>query len=35
MHVNALDLLNFFLSDVRGGLGPYVNVLLITEAHWS
>ncbi len=35
MRVNALDLLNFFLADVRGGLGPYVNVLLLTEAHWS
>jgi len=31
----ALDCLNFFLADVRGGLGPYVGVFLITEAHWD
>jgi MFS family permease len=35
MAFTALDGLNFFLADVRGGLGPYVNVLLVTEAHWS
>ena len=35
MAFTALDGLNFFLADVRGGLGPYVNVLLVTKAHWS
>jgi len=35
MVFTALDGLNFFLADVRGGLGPYVNVLLVTDAHWS
>src|SRR6202011_3304659 len=35
MRLNALDWLNFFLADVRGGLGAYVNVFLLTNAHWS
>ena len=35
MRLNALDWLNFFLADVRGGLGPYVNVYLLTKAQWS
>jgi MFS family permease len=35
MRLNALDWLNFFLADVRGGLGAYLNVFLLTEAHWS
>ena len=26
-----LDWLNFFLADVRGGLGPYVQVFLLTH----
>jgi MFS family permease len=30
-----LDALNFFLADVRGGLGPYVSVFLLTEALWT
>jgi MFS family permease len=29
------DALNFFLADVRGGLGPYVGVYLLTHAHWT
>src|SRR5208283_2279909 len=29
MRLNALDWLNFFLADVRGGLGAYVNVFLL------
>ena len=33
--LDALDWLNFFLADVRGGLGAYVNVFLLTEARWS
>jgi hypothetical protein len=36
MHYRAqLDWLNFFLADVRGGLGPYVGVFLLTQAHWD
>jgi MFS family permease len=35
MPVNALDMLNFFLADVRGGLGPFVNVYLATSAQWT
>jgi MFS family permease len=31
----ALDALNFFLADVRGALGPYVNVFLVTDQHWT
>ena len=30
-----LDWLNFFLADVRGGLGAYVGVFLLTHAHWN
>ena len=30
-----LDWLNFFLADVRGGLGPYVGIFLLTEQHWN
>jgi hypothetical protein len=35
MRLNALDWLNFFLADVRGGLGAYVNVFLLTKVQWS
>jgi MFS family permease len=31
----TLDWLNFFLADVRGGLGPFVSVFLLTEAEWN
>ncbi|MDR3533433.1 MAG: MFS transporter [Rhodopila sp.] len=31
----TLDALNFLLADVRGALGPYLNVFLITQEHWS
>ena len=31
----ALDALNFLLADVRGALGPYLNVYLVTQQHWS
>jgi MFS family permease len=30
----ALDALNFLLADVRGALGPYLNVFLVTQQHW-
>src|SRR3984957_7548792 len=35
MRLVALDWINFLLADVRGGLGAYVNVYLLTSAHWS
>lgn len=31
----SLDALNLLLADVRGALGPYLNVFLVTEQHWS
>lgn len=31
----ALDASNFFLADVRDGLGPYLAVYLLTEQHWD
>jgi MFS family permease len=31
----SLDALNFLLADVRGGLGPYLNVFLVTQQGWS
>ena len=31
----SLDALNFLLADVRGALGPYLNVFLVTRQHWS
>ena len=30
-----LDLINFLLADVRGGLGPYVGIFLLGQAHWN
>ena len=30
-----LDALNFFLADVRGGLGPYLAVYLLAERNWD
>ena len=30
-----LDWLNFLLADVRGALGPYLGVFLVTQIHWS
>ena len=30
-----LDLLNFFLADVRDGLGPYLAIYLLTVQHWD
>ena len=26
---------NFLLADVRGALGPFLNVFLVTQQHWS
>ena len=31
----SLDAANFLLADVRGALGPYLNVYLVTERHWD
>src|SRR5215475_8998762 len=31
----ALDASNFFLADVRDGLGPYLAVYLLTEQKWD
>jgi MFS family permease len=31
----SLDAVNFLLSDVRGALGPYLNVFLVTQQHWT
>jgi predicted MFS family arabinose efflux permease len=32
---HALDAANFFLADVRQGLGPYLAVYLLTEQKWD
>ena len=31
----SLDALNFLLADVRGALGPFLNVFLVSQQHWS
>lgn len=31
----SLDAVNFLLADVRGALGPYLNVFLVTQRHWT
>ena len=31
----SLDAVNFLLADMRGALGPYLNVFLVTQQHWS
>src|SRR4051812_50215938 len=33
--LRALDALNFFLADVRDGLGPYLAIYLISKRHWD
>jgi MFS family permease len=32
---HSLDAVNFLLADVRGALGPYLNVFLVTQQHWN
>ncbi|WP_316188475.1 MULTISPECIES: MFS transporter [unclassified Bradyrhizobium] len=32
---HALDTTNFFLADVRDGLGPYLAIYLLTEQKWD
>jgi MFS family permease len=34
-HPFSHDAINFLLADVRGALGPYLNVFLVTQRHWS
>jgi len=31
----ALDSLNFFLADVRAGVGPFLATYLLASLHWS
>src|SRR6202171_3890472 len=31
----SLDAVNFLLADVRGALGPFLNVFLVTRQHWT
>ncbi|MEZ0607919.1 MFS transporter [Fibrella sp. WM1] len=33
--LRALDAANFFLADVRDGLGPYLAIYLLTTLHWD
>ncbi len=33
--LRALDYLNFFLADVRGGVGPYMAIYLLSTLHWD
>jgi MFS family permease len=34
-HPASLDAVNFLLADVGGSLGPYLNMFLVTQQHWS
>ena len=34
-YTHSLDAVNFFLADVRQGLGPYLAIYLLTERHWT
>ena len=34
-HPLSLDAVNFLLADVRDALGPYLNVILLTQQHCS
>src|ERR1700712_1064239 len=33
--LRGLDALNFFLADVRDGLGPYLAIYLLAVQHWD
>ncbi|WP_332362460.1 MULTISPECIES: MFS transporter [Asaia] len=33
--ITGLDLTNFFLADVQGGVGPYLTVYLSSARHWQ
>ena len=34
-HPLSLDATNFLPADVRGALGPFLNVFPVTQQHWS
>jgi MFS family permease len=34
-HGAALDWMNFFLADVRGGIAPYIGIFLLAHAQWD
>lgn len=34
-HGAALDWMNFFLADMRGGVAPYIGIFLLTHAQWD
>lgn len=31
----GLDYLNFFLADVRDGIGPFLGIYLLSEHNWN
>ena len=31
----SLDAVNFLAADVRGAVGPFLNVFLVSQQHWS
>ena len=31
----SLDAVNFLAADVRGAVGPYLNVFMVTQQRWS
>ena len=33
--LRALDGANFFLSDARDGIGPYLGIYLLASHHWD
>jgi MFS family permease len=33
--LRALDYLNFLLADVRGGVGPFLAIYLLSTLHWN
>ena len=33
--LRALDCLNLFLADVRGGIGPFLAMYLLAARHWD
>ena len=32
---SALDWLNFFLADVKDGIGPFLAIFLTSSQHWD
>lgn len=34
-HPFSLDAVNFLAADVRGAVGPFLNVFLVSQQHWS